>query len=312
TDRQLKEARLPSSRTSRLFHYGSLAAGLGWGALQETVKRATGLSTTQGPVFINEANADRLVAKLSQMRGAALKLGQMLSIQDNHAFTKELSRILVRVQNSANYMPPRQMTKAMVVELGPAWREQPRLVAFDDVPFAAASIGQVHAAIVDLAQDLGLSAFDHQRLVHRAARLPPQAKVVGQSAAAPNPTEPTDHWLPVAVKVQYPGVADSISNDLDQLKSLLVVSSFLPKGLYLDKTIAAARRELAWETDYQREAECIHQFQALLRDDPDFVVPTVIPALSSHRVLTTERLYGYHLASVAEMDQPTRDWVRTC
>ena len=84
-----------------------------------------------GSVLISEANIDRLLNKLSRMRGAALKLGQMISIQgneminvnyivttfylhdiyfiDNDMLPAQLERVLLRVQNSANYMPNWQM-----------------------------------------------------------------------------------------------------------------------------------------------------------------------------------------------------------
>jgi aarF domain-containing kinase len=75
------------------------------------------------------------------MRGAALKLGQMLSIQDNNAFPTEIIDIINRVQNSANYMPENQLNKVLTVELGKNWRNL--FLEFVDIPFAAASIGQV-------------------------------------------------------------------------------------------------------------------------------------------------------------------------
>ena len=88
-----------------------------------------------GSVLISEANIDRLVNKLSRMRGAALKLGQMISIQgneiiniilnyiitisihilifiDNDMLPVQLERVLLRVQNSANYMPNWQIGRA--------------------------------------------------------------------------------------------------------------------------------------------------------------------------------------------------------
>jgi len=75
---------VPSSQLGRLLHYGGLAAGLGLGALNESFRRATSSSTAEGesPSFMfSPANMERLVRKLSRMRGAALKLGQMISIQ---------------------------------------------------------------------------------------------------------------------------------------------------------------------------------------------------------------------------------------
>jgi len=77
----MKASRVPSSQLGRLFHYGGLAAGMTMGALGESFKRATGGSSDVGSVMLSPSNMDRLVRKLSRMRGAALKMGQMLSFQ---------------------------------------------------------------------------------------------------------------------------------------------------------------------------------------------------------------------------------------
>eukprot|EP00158_Paraphelidium_tribonemae_P004728 Partr_v1_DN26936_c1_g1_i1_m7056 putative AarF domain containing kinase len=64
---------------------------------------------------------------------------------------------------------------------------------------------------------------------------------------------------PVAVKVQYPGVADSISNDLDNLSILLRYSGLLPRGLFLDNTIRTARKEMLQETGYEVESQSMER-----------------------------------------------------
>ncbi|KAG0238718.1 hypothetical protein BGW42_002584 [Actinomortierella wolfii] len=267
--KNLTASKMPTSRVGRLLHYGGLAASMGVGALAETVRRGMGGSKNpEAPVFLNEANMDRLVSKLTRMRGAALKLGQMLSIQDNKMLPPELEQVLLRVQNSANYMPEKQMRKVMRETMGPNWESE--FSDFDMQPIAAASIGQVH------------------RAVHRAT------------------------GMPVAVKVQYPGVAASIDSDLANLKTLVLMSSLLPRGMYLENTIKVAQRELAWETDYLREAECITEFGKLLKDDPDFEVPRLVPEASGPMVLTMEWMKGETMMqSMALRDQQTRDRIGT-
>lgn len=82
---------VPSSQLSRMFHYTGLAAGIALGAINEGLRRAafgsgsgaTGEEANRNSLILNEANIERLVRKLSRMRGAALKLGQMLSFQGN-------------------------------------------------------------------------------------------------------------------------------------------------------------------------------------------------------------------------------------
>nr|CAG8447420.1 4007_t:CDS:10 [Entrophospora candida] len=262
----LKESKIPTTRIGRLFHYGGLAVGIGIGAAGETLRRVTGNSKSQdGSVLINEANINRLVNRLSRMRGAALKLGQMLSIQDNDMLPEQLENLLLRLQNSANYMPNWQMEKVMAKELGKHWRQY--FMKFNQIPIAAASIGQVHSA------------------------------------------ELIDSKIPVAIKVQYPGVVESIDSDLKNLRTLVILSNLLPKGLYLENTIKVARRELAWETDYVREAECMEKFDELLKDDKDFVVPKVYKNLSGNMVLTSERMMGEPLAYANNYSQELKDQI---
>lgn len=116
----------------------------------------------------------------------------------------------------------------------------------------------------------------------------------------------------VAVKIQYPGVAGSIDSDLNNLAVLLTASRLLPKGLYLDKTIANARTELAWECDYLREADCGRRFQDLLADEKDvFVVPKVYAEASGKQVLTMEYMEGVGVTRVQNFTQEQKDWIGT-
>jgi aarF domain-containing kinase len=76
----MRESRVPSSRFGRLWEYSGLATSMAFGAVSEGLRRATG-SEASGSLMLSPANMERLVAKLSRMRGAALKLGQMISFQ---------------------------------------------------------------------------------------------------------------------------------------------------------------------------------------------------------------------------------------
>lgn len=78
----MHESRVPSSRFGRLWQYGGLATSMAFGAVGESFRRATGTGgDDRGSLALSAANMERLVAKLSRMRGAALKLGQMMSFQ---------------------------------------------------------------------------------------------------------------------------------------------------------------------------------------------------------------------------------------
>lgn len=78
---KLRESRVPSSRFGRLWQYGGLATSMAFGAVGESFRRVTGGGGDGGSLMLSPANMERLVAKLSRMRGAALKLGQMMSFQ---------------------------------------------------------------------------------------------------------------------------------------------------------------------------------------------------------------------------------------
>jgi aarF domain-containing kinase len=260
----MRESRVPSSRVGRIFEYGGLAASMAFGAVSESMSRSGG---PEGSLWLSAANMERLVSKLSKMRGAALKLGQMMSIQDSKMLPKPIQEVLQRVQDSADYMPPSQRNQVIEADLGPQWREL--FQEFSEQPIAAASIGQVHRAVL----------------------------ADGRS---------------VAVKVQYPGVADSISSDLNNLSLLLTASRLLPKGLYLDKTIANARTELAWECDYIREAEGAKRFRDLLASEADtFTVPAIIEEASGKRVLTMEMMEGTAITKIPDFSQEQKDWIGT-
>lgn len=119
----------------------------------------------------------------------------------------------------------------MNAELGPRWREC--FKEFDEKPFAAASIGQVHRAILNDGQE-------------------------------------------VAIKVQYPGVARGIESDIDNLGGIMKMWNIFPKGMFLENLMSVAKRELAWEVNYVREAECTNKFRELLAPYPEFYVPYVV------------------------------------
>ncbi|RDB23565.1 Atypical kinase COQ8, mitochondrial [Hypsizygus marmoreus] len=271
--RNLQSSKVPSSRIGRLFHYGGLAASLGYGAASEILRRTGNSSNTpESSVFMTEANIKRLVSKLSQMRGAALKLGQFMSIQDTNVLPAEIDQIFRRVQDAAHYMPDWQMEKVMQTSLGPAWSQS--FESFDRLPFAAASIGQVHAAV-----------------------LAPSASPTGRSE-------------PVAVKIQFPNIVNSIDSDLGYIKILLTAGRLLPKGLFLDKTIHVMKEELADECDYAREASFLKSFgsPSHLGADPRFKVPWVWEH-STNCVLVMERVYGTSVgdADISGLSQRDRD-----
>ena len=172
-------------------------------------------------------------------------------------------------------MPGWQLERVMAEELGEHWRAH--FASFDERPFAAASIGQVHSAVM----------------------------------ADPYPAQPEMAGRRVAVKVQFPGIRDSIASDLSYVKWLLTASALLPKGLFLENSVQQLQQELQDECDYTREADmCRRFYEHVAHMEPDglrFEVPRVVDTLSTTRVLTAEFLRGRPLTQAAHMDQTTRD-----
>ena len=111
----------------------------------------------------------------------------------------------------------------------------------------------------------------------------------------------------VVVKVQYPGVIDSIDSDLNNILILLTASRILPKGLFLDKSIANARTELKRECDNIREAQNLGRFRELLMDDQVYTVPKGRHKVSGQHVITMEKMKGTEIAK-GDWDQDTRNW----
>uniref|UniRef100_A0A672J2P3 Atypical kinase COQ8B, mitochondrial-like n=1 Tax=Salarias fasciatus TaxID=181472 RepID=A0A672J2P3_SALFA len=260
-----KERKVPATRISRLVNFGGLAVGLGIGAIAEVAKQSLGdMNALLDSPFLSEANAERIVNTLCKVRGAALKIGQMLSIQDNAFINPQLQRIFERVRQSADFMPAWQMNKVLDEELGPGWRE--KLSSFEDKPFAAASIGQVHHGVLKDGRE-------------------------------------------IAMKIQYPGVAESIHSDINNLMSVLKMSVVLPDGLFADSSLEVLQRELAWECDYKREAECAKKFRSLLEGDEFFHIPEVIDELSGRRVLAMDLIQGVPLDRCVDLDQETRNQI---
>lgn len=95
-----KQRAVPSSRIARVASFGQLFAGLGLGTVSELTKGALGIggSTNVKDALLSPANAERIVDTLCKVRGAALKLGQILSIQDTNLVSPQLVHAFDRVR----------------------------------------------------------------------------------------------------------------------------------------------------------------------------------------------------------------------
>jgi predicted unusual protein kinase regulating ubiquinone biosynthesis (AarF/ABC1/UbiB family) len=146
---------VPTGRLARLFGLGSMVGSIGasvalGGAKQVLSRQAPNL----GDLLSSPSNALKLADKLSHMRGAAMKLGQMLSMDAGQVLPPEWSPILSRLQADAAPMPSQQLEAQLARYWGKDWRTN--FESFSPAPIAAASIGQVHRARTRDGRDLAI------------------------------------------------------------------------------------------------------------------------------------------------------------
>jgi predicted unusual protein kinase regulating ubiquinone biosynthesis (AarF/ABC1/UbiB family) len=265
TDESSKGRAIPRGRLSRLGQFGRLASGVAGGMLAEGARRlADGERPKMRDMLLTPGNAMRLADRLSHLRGAAMKLGQMISMDSGEMLPPELAQILARLRDGAHHMPPQQLQRVLAAEWGQDWRK--RFARFDASPLAAASIGQVHRAITHDGRDL-------------------------------------------AVKIQYPGVRDSIDSDVDNVATLLRVSGLLPREFDVAALLAEAKLQLHEETDYAREGAQMEAYRRLLADRPEFVVPALDTEFTTQNALAMSFIAGRPIETVAEAGQDERDRV---
>ena len=184
-----RSAAVPIGRLTRLLRFGGIATGIAGGVAAGGLRAmAQGQRPDMAQLLLTPGNTLRLTEGLSHLRGAALKLGQMLSMDSGVMLPPELTSILARLRQDARHMPPKQLQSVLNAEWGPGWHKT--FARFEVRPFAAASIGQVHRASLPDGREL-------------------------------------------AIKVQYPGVRDSIDSDVDNLATLLRLPGLLPRGMDL-------------------------------------------------------------------------------
>jgi predicted unusual protein kinase regulating ubiquinone biosynthesis (AarF/ABC1/UbiB family) len=153
-DRARQKA-VPAGRMARFGTFGKLVGGVAGGMVAEGARRlASGENISARDLILTPGNVQRLTDRLSHLRGAAMKMGQMISLDAGDFLPDELSRILATLRDQANFMPTRQLDQVLRSEWGPDWRKQFRW--FNPRPIAAASIGQVHKALTRDGEELAI------------------------------------------------------------------------------------------------------------------------------------------------------------
>jgi predicted unusual protein kinase regulating ubiquinone biosynthesis (AarF/ABC1/UbiB family) len=216
----------------------------------------------------HEAAADRIVETLGELKGLAMKAGQMMSYMDGalpESVRPAFQRSLRRLQSQAPPMSWEAVAPVLEEDLGEI---DSHFAELEHAPIAAASIGQVHRGRL------------HDGTV-------------------------------VAVKVQYPGVRESISADmknLDFMKSfaapMMMMGGASENMNVMRSHLHELRDRLLEECDYEREAQMQQLFLDRLAEDEIIKVPRVFHEHSSARVLVSEYVEGRGLDEVCGPDTP--------
>jgi predicted unusual protein kinase regulating ubiquinone biosynthesis (AarF/ABC1/UbiB family) len=137
---------VPSGRFVRAARLGTLATGMASSAALSGLRAYVGGARPDWrDLLATPENMRRVADQLARMRGAAMKVGQLISMDAGDVLPPELAQVMARLRAEADHMPPRQLRRVLDAEWGGGW--QRRFRRFDVRPVAAASIGQVHRAI---------------------------------------------------------------------------------------------------------------------------------------------------------------------
>ena len=145
-------SRVPQSRLGRLARLGLAAGELAVGGALQGLRRIGGVDTSNARFSV--ATARRLADRLAHLRGAAMKLGQLISLESEGLLPPELAEALESLRSQAAAMPPEQLHRVLGHAYGSGWER--RFEVFDEAPMAAASIGQVHRATTRDGRDIAL------------------------------------------------------------------------------------------------------------------------------------------------------------
>jgi predicted unusual protein kinase regulating ubiquinone biosynthesis (AarF/ABC1/UbiB family) len=263
--------KIQTSRVRRTATVASLAASE---AVKQFGTRAA--NVTRGDEASEAAMARRqletakqIVAVLGTMKGAAMKLGQVMSFLDvglvAEEYREEFQLELAKLRDAAPTVSFKQMKRVIEEDL-----EEPIsdvFSSFNEEPIAAASIGQVYKATLK-----------------RDGRV-------------------------VAVKVQYPGVGGAVRADMQNLDMILRLLKRMAPGMDAKAIAMEIKERIVEELDYELEAQNQRSLARIFAGHPFIVIPDVIVGLSRERVLVSEFVTGVGFEEIKGRSQAERDRV---
>ena len=243
--------RIPTSKLQRASKIVSTGAKVGANYIKYYGERLS-KSEEIAKDNLNKNNADDIYSGLKQLKGSALKVAQMLSMEKNI-----LPQAYVEKFSLAQFSVPPLSSPLVVKTFKKYFGKAPDVIfdEFDANSVNAASIGQVH-----------------------------RAKKNGKD---------------LAVKIQYPGVADSIKSDLSLVKPI-AIKMFNIKGKDSDKYFKEVEDKLTEETDYSLEIKQSQEIAKACAHIPNILFPTYYKEYSSNRILTMDYMQGQHLSEFAK------------
>jgi predicted unusual protein kinase regulating ubiquinone biosynthesis (AarF/ABC1/UbiB family) len=260
--------RIRTGRIGRTAGVGGMVArqGIGWaGTRLANLTRDEERSQQKTDERVGRI-AVQIARQLGEMKGAAMKIGQVLATVELPGLSEEgqeeFREALAQLRDNAPKFGYEDIRKVIESDLG--GKVSDHFAEFDREAFAAASIGQVHRAVTHEGED-------------------------------------------VAVKVQYPGIAEAVEIDLRNLHLILRLVKRMAPGLDVKAVGGEVRERISEELDYELEAQNQRTLERAFRGHPFAVIPRVHTAISGRRVLVTDYLEGVRFDDVKRMDDATRD-----
>ena len=258
-----KGKKVPATKLARLSKLGQLVTQVTGNVALEGMKQLSqGEKPKLSNLIMHPNNIKNVADKLAQMRGAATKLGQLISMDAGDLIPKELSTLLSQLRSNARPMPNKQLLQTLKENWGDNWLDN--FSHFELSPFASASIGQVHLA------------YDE-----RGTKL--------------------------AIKIQYPGVRQSIDADVDNVAKVIKLSGLLPKHIELDSLLQDVKTQLKIESDYLQESKYLSRYAELLKYDGNFIIPNLYPEHITQNILPMTFVDGVEIDKALAEPQEARN-----